>query len=108
MSIIEEDLKEIQTNKTEHGETLETLTSDKDFVKKTIFSNFGQAYAFATLWSIAEENDITLLKRWLKHVSDSLISVNGQGRIDIVEVSKYKSGGSAGWTEKFIDRMQGR
>lgn len=108
MAVVEEDLKDMQMNKSEHAETLQALSGDENFIKKTIFQNQSQAYAFASLWSIAIENDIVLLKNWLKDIADSWISVQGKGRTDIVEVSKYKSGSGVGWTEKFIDRMGGR
>lgn len=108
MPVIENEFKDVQSQKSEHGETLSHLSDDENFIKKTIFINPRQAYAFASLWSIAIENDIIFLKNWLKTIADSLISVDGQGRKDIVEVSKYKSGSGVGWAEKFVDRMTNR
>jgi hypothetical protein len=105
MAIIEEQLQEVQVSKSEHGETLHHLSSDEFFKKISVLVDYEQAYAFATLWSIAEENNIIFLKNWLKSIADWNISVNARGRTDIVEVSKFKGEKTLSWNEKFLEIM---
>jgi len=108
MAVIEDEINEVQQATTEHGETLKALQGDEHLTKVTVFSNFNQAQAYATLWAIADENDILFLKRWLKKIADTSISVGGKGMENVVEVSKYKGSNSPGWTERIIDKMSGR
>ena len=108
MSILEEEMDEIVRGNnplTEHGETLKHLSDDENYTKKTVFDSNEQAYAYATLMSIANENDVTFLKDWLKQLTDCFISVEGQGRKDIVEVSRYKSGGGLPFGEKLLEKF---
>ena len=105
MSIIESELISADAQKTEHGETLQSLTDDKNFQKKTVLVNVQQALAFGTLWSIAEENDIIFLRNWLKNNADWLLSVGGKGRNDIVEVSKFKGEKEVSWGDKISNLL---
>lgn len=108
MSVIEEELQEVQTQKTEHGETLTHLSGNENLPKKTLLLNSRQAHAFATLWSIAEENDITFLKNWLTNNAEWLVSVKGEGRKNIVEVSKFKGEQAMNSYNRLIEAMGGK
>jgi hypothetical protein len=105
MAIAENDLKNIQSETSEHGETIRSLTNDSNFQKKTVLSGQLQAQAFASLWSIAEENDISFLKHWLKNNADWLLSVGGKCRNDIVEVSKFKGESNLSMSQRFLEIM---
>jgi len=105
LAIIEKDLNIINQPSSEHGETLNHLSGNENFEKKTIINSSKQAIALATLSSIARENDIRLLSNWIKDIASWNISVLGSGRKDIVEVSKYKSGDSMGWKEVLMEKL---
>jgi hypothetical protein len=105
MAIIEEQLQDVRQQRTEHGETLEHLSGNENYEKKTILSTYEQAYAFGTLSTIAEENNIVFLKKWLKNIADWNLSVSGKGRNDIVEVSKFKGQQQASWNERFLEAI---
>lgn len=105
MAIIEEQLQEVQSQKSEHGETLQHLSGDEHFQKISSLVDGEQAYAIATLWSIAEENNIIFLKNWLKNIADWNLSVGAKGRNDIVEVSKFKGEKAMSFNERFLDIM---
>lgn len=105
MAIAENDLKQMQNEQSEHGETLKNLTSDINFQKKTVLGSQSEANAYASLWSIAEENDILFLKHWLKNNADWLLSVHGRCRTDIVEVSKFKGESNLTMSQRFLELM---
>ncbi len=105
MSVIESELISADVQKSEHGETLEHLTNDKNFQKKTVLMSVSQAMAFSSLYSIAEENNIVFLREWLKNSADWLLSVQGKGRNDIVEVSKFKGEKTMSWGDKISEML---
>lgn len=106
MGIVDDDIMIGGNIPSEHGETLDYLTSDRYLNKKTIFYSFDQAYAYAVLNSIAKQNDISLLKNFLREFAESSISVDAQGRKDIVNVSQYRGSSNIGVTEKFLERFE--
>ena len=103
-----DDIRKEGREKSDFSQVVETLLNDKFKRRKTILTD-RQVYLITTLDVIAQVYDIPFLKSWVDYYAEWKTSgMGGQGRKDIVEISKFKYAEQQKLQSEMLGLMRGR
>lgn len=101
------DISHVQREQSDLSKTTEILLNDlwprrKTVLKQKIVS------ALSTLETIAYIYDVDFLKQWIEAYCEYLTSMDGQGRKDIVDITKFSIEQRNARDQRMFDLMGGK